>query len=154
MEQRPATFPTNTTKKLVSLILPEKMPLLHVNPALIEQALFNVLENAAKFNSPAYPIVLQAQFDDTRVCIDVSDHGPGIPEEDRHRVFDMFYSVERGDRGANGGSGTGLGLAICQGIIAAHKGRIEALVGPDGQGTTIRIMLPMSDLPFDAVREE
>ncbi len=138
----------------IELILPEKMPLLHVNPALIEQALFNVLENAAKFNSPAYPIVLQAQFDDTRVCIDVSDHGPGIPEEDRHRVFDMFYSVERGDRGANGGSGTGLGLAICQGIIAAHKGRIEALVGPDGQGTTIRIMLPMSDLPFDAVREE
>lgn len=136
----------------VELVLPAQLPLLHVNPSLIEQALFNILENAAKFNSPAYPIVLQVQFDSTRFCIDVSDHGPGIPEQDRHRVFDMFYSVEHGDRG--GGSGTGLGLAICQGIIAAHNGRIEALAGPDGKGTTIRIMLPMSDLPFDTVRDE
>ena len=60
----------------VELILPAEMPLLNVNPALIEQALFNVLENAAKFNSPVFPIVLQAQFDEVRLCIDISDHGP------------------------------------------------------------------------------
>ena len=135
----------------VEMTLPAQLPLLHVNPALIEQALYNVLENAAKFNSPAYPIVLQAHMDESRLCIDVSDHGPGIPAQDRHRVFDMFYSVERGDHA--GSSGTGLGLAICHGIIAAHNGAIEALAGPDGQGTTIRIMLPVSDPPFDAAQD-
>jgi two-component system sensor histidine kinase KdpD len=135
----------------VELVMPVNLPMLYVNPALIQQALFNVLENAAKYNSPEYPIVLQAQSDEVRLCIDVSDHGPGIPEADRHRVFDMFYSVERGDRA--GGSGTGLGLAICQGIFAAHKGRIEALAGPDGLGTTIRIMLPLSDLPCSATQD-
>ncbi|QSX75491.1 sensor histidine kinase KdpD [Lysobacter arenosi] len=111
-----------------------------VHPALVEQALFNVLENAAKFSPPAVAITIRAQ--DTvegQLRIDVRDRGPGIPEEERKRIFDMFYSVERGDRGRQG---TGLGLAICQGMIGAHGGSVEALPGPDGRGTTIRITLP------------
>ncbi|MET0550113.1 MAG: ATP-binding protein, partial [Xanthomonas sp.] len=74
-----------------------------------------------------------------RAFVEVSDRGPGIPEAERERIFDMFYSVERGDRGRQG---TGLGLAICQGMIGAHGGSVEALPGPDGRGTTIRITLP------------
>ena len=68
------------------------------------------------------------------------DRGPGIPEEERKRIFDMFYSVERGDRGRHG---TGLGLAICRGMIGAHGGEVEALPGPDGRGTIMRITLPL-----------
>jgi Osmosensitive K+ channel histidine kinase len=71
--------------------------------------------------------------------IDISDRGPGIPEEERRRIFDMFYSVERGDRGKQG---TGLGLTIVQGIVGAHMGSVEALPGPEGRGTTIRLTLP------------
>ncbi len=71
--------------------------------------------------------------------IEVDDQGPGIPEQDRERVFDMFYSVGRGDRGH---AGTGLGLAICRGILRAHGGTIIALAGREGHGTTIRIDLP------------
>ena len=52
----------------------------------------------------------------------------------------MFYSVERGDRGRHG---TGLGLAICQGMVGAHGGSVQALPGPDGRGTVIRITLPL-----------
>lgn len=110
-----------------------------VHPALIEQALFNVLENAVKFSPPGEPVTIAADDVDLGLRIDVSDRGPGIPEEERSRIFDMFFSVERGDRGRQG---TGLGLAITQGMAGAHGGQVEALPGPAGRGTLIRMTLP------------
>ncbi len=110
-----------------------------VHPALVEQALFNVLENAAHFSPPDGAVGIAAGSIDGKLRIDIRDSGPGIPEDERKRVFDMFYSVERGDRGRQG---TGLGLAICQGMIGAHGGTVEALPGPNGRGTVIRISLP------------
>nr|HMM23373.1 ATP-binding protein [Pseudoxanthomonas mexicana] len=116
------------------------LPAIWVHPALIEQAVFNVLENAAKFSPPDEPVRIDAKLIDGVLRIDVSDRGPGIPEDERARIFDMFYSVERGDRGRQG---TGLGLAICQGMVGAHGGSVQALPGPDGRGTVIRITLPL-----------
>jgi len=115
-----------------------------VHPALVEQAIFNVLENAAKFSPPGEAVRVVAALHDNALRIDISDRGPGIPEDERARIFDMFYSVERGDRGRHG---TGLGLTICQGMIGAHGGSVEALPGPDGRGTTIRITLPLLEPP-------
>jgi len=113
--------------------------LIHVHPALIEQAIFNVLENAAKFSPPGEPIEVQARrAEGGLVRIDISDRGPGIPEDERRRIFDMFYTVERGDRGKQG---TGLGLTIVQGILGAHMGKVQALPGPEGRGTTVRLIL-------------
>ena len=112
---------------------------LWVHPALLEQALFNVLENAARFSPEGEPIIVDARDADGRLQVDIVDRGPGIPEEERKRIFDMFFSVERGDRGRQG---TGLGLAITQGMVGAHGGSVEALPGRDGCGTTIRITLP------------
>jgi len=116
---------------------------LWVHPALVEQALFNVMENAVKFSPADVAVNVQAaRLEDGAVRIDIADHGPGIPDDERRRVFDMFYSVERGDRGREG---TGLGLAITQGMIGAHGGRVEALPGTgsgDRRGTIIRIELP------------
>lgn len=116
-------------------------PVVNVHPALIEQALFNILENAARFSPPDRPVLVETRQRESQVEIDVSDQGPGIPEADRQRIFDMFYSVARGDRGAQG---TGLGLTICQGMIGAHGGSVAALPGPGGVGTTIRVMLPVA----------
>jgi two-component system sensor histidine kinase KdpD len=113
-----------------------------VHPALIEQALFNVIENAVKFSPPDASVTIDARRVDDRLRIEVSDRGPGIPEEERRRIFDMFYSVSRGDRGQHG---TGLGLAICRGMISAHGGDVEALPGPDGRGTTLRLTLPFHE---------
>jgi two-component system sensor histidine kinase KdpD len=62
------------------------------------------------------------------------------------RIFDMFYSVSRGDRA---GKGTGLGLSICRGMVAAHGGTVAALPGPGG-GTVLRVTLPLPDAP-DAI---
>jgi len=120
--------------------IPPDLPLIHVHPALLEQALFNIMENAAKFSPPDAPVRVQVRrTPDQLLRIDISDSGPGIPEDERRRIFDMFYSVERGDRGRQG---TGLGLTIVQGIAGAHRGTVQALPGPDGTGTTIRLTLP------------
>jgi two-component system sensor histidine kinase KdpD len=124
-------------------VLPDETVLLFVHPALIEQALFNILENAARFSPPGEPVRVVVRAAGDRLYIDVIDRGPGIPEEERARIFDMFYSVARGDRAPQG---TGLGLAICRGMIGAHGGSVEALPG-DGVGTTIRISLPLPASP-------
>ncbi|WP_300614764.1 sensor histidine kinase KdpD [Dokdonella sp.] len=118
----------------------EGMAPIWVHPALIEQALFNVLENAVKFSPPGVPVEVDARLEGDSLVVDVRDRGPGIAEEERLRIFDMFYSVERGDRG---GKGTGLGLAICKGMIGAHGGSVVALTPADGPGTLIRIVLPL-----------
>ena len=117
--------------------------LLFVHPALIEQALFNILENAARFTSADEAVQVVVHSTDGKLLIDVSDRGPGIPEAERALIFDMFYSVSRGDRATQG---TGLGLAICRGMIGAHGGSVEALPR-DGGGTTIRITLPLPPPP-------
>ncbi|AVY67839.1 sensor histidine kinase [Xanthomonas translucens] len=124
----------------LDIALAAGLPTLWVHPALVEQAIFNVLENAAKFSPQGEAIRVAAAMVDGRLRIDIGDRGPGIPEDERARIFDMFYSVERGDRGRHG---TGLGLTICQGMIGAHGGSVEALPGSDGRGTTIRITLPL-----------
>jgi two-component system sensor histidine kinase KdpD len=130
-------FPDTT----VELALAPDLPLLYVHAALIEQALFNILENAARFSPPLAPVRLAAGLVEHQLRIDIADSGPGIPETERTRIFDMFYSSARGDRG---GQGTGLGLSICQGMVGAHGGSVEALPGPGGMGTVVRVSLPLS----------
>jgi two-component system sensor histidine kinase KdpD len=130
----------------VETVLPHDTVLLYVHPALIEQALFNVLENAAHVSPPQVALRVVAHVADRQLEIEVIDCGPGIPEAERMRIFDMFYSVSRGDRA---GKGTGLGLSICRGMVAAHGGTVAALPGPGG-GTVLRVTLPLPDAP-DAI---
>lgn len=128
----------------VSTEVPAELPLLYVHAALIEQALVNVLENAARFSPSHGRLQLRAGTDEQEIFFAVSDEGPGIPEEDRAKIFDMFYTAARGDRG---GQGTGLGLAICQGMVGAHGGRISVADGIDGRGTCITLHLPLQAQP-------
>lgn len=124
--------------------IPPRLAPLWVHPALVEQALFNVLENAARFSPQGSPITVSAAEDAAWLRVEITDRGPGIPEDERARIFDMFFSVERGDRGRQG---TGLGLAITRGMVGAHGGTVEALPGPGGIGTTVRILLPRQQPP-------
>ncbi|WP_432217377.1 DUF4118 domain-containing protein [Pseudomonas kribbensis] len=128
----------------VSTDVPAELPLLFVHAALIEQALVNVLENAARFSPSHGRLQLRAGADDSEVFFSVSDEGPGIPVDERAKIFDMFYTAARGDRG---GQGTGLGLAICQGMVGAHGGRISVGDGIDGHGTCITLHLPLQTQP-------
>lgn len=116
------------------------MPLLSVDAVLMEQVFFNLLDNACKYAPPGTSVKIWAHKSKEHIAIEVTDQGPGIPEADREKVFDMFYRVEAAD---NQMAGTGLGLAICRGIIEAHGGTIKAEPGLFGTGTSIVIHLPL-----------
>lgn len=128
----------------VSIDVPPELPLLYVHAALIEQALVNVLENAARFSPAQGHLQVSAGVSDNQLFFAVADEGPGIPEDERAKIFDMFYTAARGDRG---GQGTGLGLAICQGMVGAHGGHISVADGIDGRGTCITLFLPLPTQP-------
>jgi two-component system sensor histidine kinase KdpD len=122
---------------------------LWVQPALVEQALFNVIDNAVSFSPAGEPVLVEVHADAQAMSIDVHDAGPGIPQAERERVFDMFYSAHRGDRGRRG---TGLGLAICRGVVQAHGGTVQAMPRTP-HGTTLRMVLPLPHpLPLDAAQ--
>lgn len=121
---------------------PEDLPLLHVHPALIEQALVNVIENAARFSPPGGVLRLEAGVESGQLWLAVTDQGPGIEPHLRERVFDMFTTGGEGDRGRHG---SGLGLAICRGMLGAHAGTIAAEPGHEGTGTRIVMRLPLPD---------
>lgn len=115
------------------------VPLLSIDPVLMEQVFFNLLDNACKYAPPGTAVKVWAKRTPGYVTIEVVDQGPGIPPEARDKVFDMFYRIDHGDAQA---AGTGLGLAIGRGIVEAHGGTIKAESGIHGVGTAIVIHLP------------
>lgn len=116
------------------------MPLLCLDPILMEQVFFNLLDNACKYSPDGTVVKIWARKALDHIAIEVVDQGPGIPVEDREKVFDMFYRVNQTDSQT---AGTGLGLAICRGIVEAHGGTIQAGVGVHETGTAIIIHLPL-----------
>jgi two-component system sensor histidine kinase KdpD len=126
----------------VRVDIPADLPMLWVHGALFEQALFNLMDNAKRFSPVDGRIAVTARRMDDTLRIEVCDQGPGIADEEKEKVFNMFYTVHQGDRSEL--KGTGLGLAICQGMIAAHGGIVTAHDGTDGVGTCMRIELPLS----------
>lgn len=132
----------DTLKELMIRVdIAEDVPLLWVHGILIEQALVNLLDNAVCYSPSDGEIALSVRVKGELVEIEVCDSGPGIPLEEREKIFDMFYTVSRGDRGNT--KGTGLGLAICRGMVAAHGGSVVALEGRSGKGTCMLVELPI-----------
>ncbi|MFQ3789462.1 ATP-binding protein [Halomonas sp. A29] len=129
---------------------PQELPLLYVHPALIEQALVNILDNAARFSPTQGQLSIAAGVEKDWLWLRIIDQGPGIPAEQRERVFDMFFTGGEGDRGRHG---SGLGLAICRGMIGAHGGQIRALASPTGDGTCIEVRLPLESNDMEASDE-
>jgi len=126
------------------------MPLLCLDPVLMEQMFFNLLDNACKYAPKGTQVKIWAKKRDDHIAVEVTDQGPGIPAEDREKVFDMFYRVNLADSQP---AGTGLGLAICRGIVEAHGGQIAAEAGLNGAGTAIVIRLPLPPA-LDLTRHE
>lgn len=114
--------------------------LMYVHAALLEQALFNILENAARFSPPEEPVTVALDRQGDTCLIEVEDRGQGIPESQRKQIFDMFYIVSEGDRKKQN---TGMGLAICRGMVGAHGGKVSAAAGSGGRGTRFVVELPI-----------
>ncbi len=107
----------------VASIVPPVLPSLQLDFVLAEQALFNLLDNAAKYSPPGGRLSVEARLAGSRVEIVVRDEGPGLAEADLDRIFEKFYRAESGDRRR---AGTGLGLAIARGFVEAMGGTLTA----------------------------
>jgi two-component system sensor histidine kinase GlrK len=101
----------------------------------------NLVSNAIKYSRDGGTISLLLRREQENVVLDVMDGGPGIPAEDRTRIFDWFFRGEHGHHGRVMGSG--LGLAIAKEFVVAHLGRIEA-VDEGGSGGHFRVSLPLA----------
>src|SRR5207249_6694403 len=118
--------------RTVRIRIREDVPDLPVDVVQMDQVMTNLLENAARYSAPETEIGVAAVRWRDMVEVRVADHGPGIPAEERLRVFQEFYRKDVGDlRG-----GTGLGLTIAQAIVQAHSGSIWIEDTPGG-GTTV-----------------
>jgi two-component system, OmpR family, sensor histidine kinase KdpD len=106
---------------------------------LMEQVLFNLFDNAAKYAPEGSSIEVGAAQENGFVTIRVLDEGDGIPEADLERIFDKFYRVRRADRQR---AGTGLGLAICRGFVEAMGGKLTAANRAARKGAVFTITLP------------
>jgi two-component system sensor histidine kinase KdpD len=124
----------------VRVDLPPDLRLVAFDPVLLELALTNLLENAAKYGSD--PIELNVTPLRDELVVEVADRGPGIPPGEELRVFEKFHRAVR--EGAP--EGVGLGLAICRAVVAAHGGRIWAQNRADG-GAAFRFSLPIEGEP-------
>lgn len=116
-------------------------PPLAADPALLEQALGNLLDNAAKYTAPGGAIAVRVRAEAGAMILAVADTGIGIPAKDLPHIFERFYRVQK-DRSRETG-GTGLGLAIVKHIAERHGGSVGAESVP-GQGTTISLRLPLA----------
>jgi two-component system sensor histidine kinase KdpD len=121
--------------------IPDDLPLVRVDAALIEQALGNLLENAAKHTPPGTIVRLRAKAAGERLVLSVEDHGGDATDVDLERIFRKF---QHGSMEGTAG-GVGLGLAICRAIVRLHGGDSWAERTPGG-GMTFRIGLPL-ELP-------
>jgi two-component system sensor histidine kinase KdpD len=134
-----------TQNHTVVLDLEPGLPMPRIDPVLFEQVLFNLLDNAAKYAAPDTTLTLRARREGGAVKLQVLDEGPGLPEEDRERVFDKFYRVRAGDKKR---AGTGLGLAIARGFMEAMGGTVTAANRTDGleegrSGAVFTLTLPI-----------
>jgi two-component system, OmpR family, sensor histidine kinase KdpD len=128
-------------ERRVSLNLQNDLPLIHVDPVLVQQALVQIFDNAAKYSPPGSPITVAVRARDGRMMLSVSDLGVGLTSSDQERMWQRFV---RGDRHATTTSGSGLGLWIANAFITANGGKVNAVSDGPGFGTTISIELPVT----------
>jgi two-component system sensor histidine kinase KdpD len=121
----------------LQMAVPDGIPLVRADPGLLERVLANVFANALQHSPPSRPPVLRARQRDETVLLEVIDHGPGVPDELKTRIFEPFARID------DHHGGVGLGLAVARGFAEAMGGTIAAADTPGG-GLTIRVQLPMA----------
>ncbi|MXN29796.1 sensor histidine kinase [Delftia sp. CH05] len=129
----------------VSTDVPASLPLLQLDPVLMERVLVNLLDNAAKYTPAGTPLTIHAREQDGEVLVAVQDGGPGLPPH--LPVETLFEPFTRGTAESTV-SGIGLGLALVRSIVEAHGGRIEAAAARPGPGTVFTLRFPVPEQPL------
>ncbi|WP_432119581.1 ATP-binding protein [Streptomyces sp. bgisy032] len=117
----------------VELDVPETLPMVEVDPGLLERAMANLVENAVKYAPPGVPVLVAASALADRVEVRVVDRGPGVPNPAKDRIFEPFQRYGDAPRGA----GVGLGLAVARGFAEAMGGTLNAEDTPGGGLTMV-----------------
>jgi len=125
------------SRSKLEMAVPDGLPLLRADPGLLERVLANLFSNALRHSPPTRPPVLRARQSQDTVLLEVIDHGPGVPDEMKERIFEPFQRLD------DHHGGVGLGLAVARGFAEAMGGSIAAADTPGG-GLTIRVRLPMA----------
>ncbi len=125
----------------VRVELAPDLPLVRMDFVLMEQALANILLNAAQHTPAGTTITLRAVVENQQVVFIIEDEGPGFPPEALAHIFEKFYRLPQTKTG-----GTGLGLSIARGFVEAHGGAIAA-ENRNGKGARFLIRMPFSTAP-------
>jgi two-component system sensor histidine kinase KdpD len=125
----------------INLDFASDLPLIQVDPVLVEQALGQIIANAAKFSYTPSTIQIEAEVEGQQLIISVHDEGAGLTVDEKSKLAERFF---RGQRHVGKVSGSGLGMWIANTFIVGSGGKLEALSPGEGQGTTIRVVFPIT----------
>jgi two-component system sensor histidine kinase KdpD len=134
----------------IALAIQPDLPFVMADPVLLEQVLFNLIDNASQYAPPGSVIQLSAQQEAAWVQIQLADEGPGFPPEHLDRIFDKFFRASRTRRR----KGAGLGLAICRGFVEAMQGEITARNRSDRSGAVVEIRFPITMTAEDLLHDD
>ena len=137
----------NAVKHHIRTELTDDMLMADMDARLMVQVVINIVNNAIKYTPEGSHITLSGRRSHHLIVVEIADDGPGIPDEAKEKLFDMFYTAnnERGD----GRRGLGLGLSLCKSIVTAHGGTIEA-IDNHPQGAIFRFTLRASEVkPYE-----
>jgi signal transduction histidine kinase len=131
-----------TTKQIsIAVDIQPKLSPIRVDRTRLQEALYNLLDNAVKYSRERSEIRVSARQSDHEIELSVNDQGIGIAKEDLPRIFERFYRAEK-SRTRRETTGFGLGLSIANWIVEHHGGRIE-VNSQEGKGTAFAIWLPL-----------
>jgi len=123
----------------MQMLVPDGLPLVRTDPGLLERVLANLFSNALAHSPPGRGPVMRAHHAGTSVILEIVDHGRGVPDGLKPRMFEPFDRLD--ERGT--GTGVGLGLAVAKGFLEVMGGSVTAVDTPGG-GLTIRVGLPVA----------
>jgi len=126
----------------VALDLPEGLPPVRGDAAMLQHCVLNLLDNALKYSRERREVEVSVEARDGAVAASVTDHGIGIAPADQKRIFEKFVRVQTGL--VHDVKGAGLGLSLVHQIVRAHGGRVELASSP-GEGSTFTLVLPRAD---------
>ena len=126
---------------LLELAVPDGLPLVRTDPGLLERVLANLFANALAFSPAGQRPGLRAHWAGDTVVLEIIDHGRGVPDELKDRMFEPFQRLDGRGGDPSGGTGVGLGLAVVRGFLDTMGGTVRATDTPGG-GLTMQVTLP------------